>query len=319
MKLRNVGSSDLAVSIVGMGCNNFSRPGTHTETLDGSVEVIRPAVDEGITFFDGADIYGSTPGRSEEFLGIALEPIRDQVILATKFGHSDVTMPGSEDWGPKGAERYIRKAVEASLTRLRTDHIDLLQMHTPDPSTPISETLEALHALIGEGKVRYIGQSNFSPAQILEAAEVARDQGLTPFISTQDEYSLIHRAFETTVAPVAAELALGVFPYFPLANGLLTGKYTRSGGGEGRLSTQKAHLLESTNWDQLERYQQICESAGHSMLAVTFQWLLSRPQIASVIAGATRTSQVTANARAGESAVPADVIEAVDQLFASAR
>jgi len=316
MEHRFVGSSEQRVSVVGMGCNNFSRRGTHTETLEGSTEVIRAAVDAGITFFDGADIYGSAPGLSEEFLGRALAPVREHVVIATKFGHSDFDMPGAGDWGPKGGARYIRGAVEGSLRRLRTDRIDLLQMHTPDPDTPIVETLEALTELVGEGKVLYIGPSNFPPDHAREAAEVATRDGYESFVSTQNEYSLVAREFEATMAPVAAEYGLGVLPYFPLANGLLTGKYTRDGGGEGRLTRQKPALLEAADWDRLEAYQRICDHAGYSMLDVTFAWLLSRPGISSVIAGATTIAQASQNAAAGRSHVSPDVIEAVDLLFA---
>ncbi|SHJ12625.1 Predicted oxidoreductase [Tessaracoccus bendigoensis DSM 12906] len=316
MEIRNVGRSDLRVSVVGMGCNNFSRRGTHTETLEGSTEVIRTAIDAGITFFDGADIYGSTPGRSEEFLGAALEGVRDEVVLATKFGHQDYAMPGTEDWGPKGGARYIRRAVEASLRRLRTDRIDLLQMHTPDPETPIEETLAALTDLVGQGKVLYLGHSNFTPEQARDAAAASEQDGNESFISTQNEYSLVAREFEALMAPVADEFGLGVFPYFPLANGLLTGKYTRAGGGEGRLTRQKPALLAATDWDQLEAYQAICDDADRSMLEVTFQWLLSRPNISSVIAGATQISQVMQNTAAGRSVVSTDVLDAVDALFA---
>lgn len=266
METRSVGSSELVVGVVGMGCNNFSRLGTATETQAGSTAVIRAAVEAGITFFDGADIYGSTPGRSEEFMGVALQGIREQVVLATKFGHSDVTLPGSEDWGPKGGPTYVRNAVDGSLRRLRTDRIDLLQMHTPDPETPIEETLGVLTELIQAGKVRHIGHSNFSAAQALEAATVSRRDGLAAFISAQNHYSLVEREFEATMQPVAAELGLGVFPYFPLANGLLTGKYTRSGGGEGRLSNLKPALLAETDWDRLEAYQRICDDAEATML-----------------------------------------------------
>ena len=315
MESRTVGTSDLVVSVVGMGCNNFSRPRTDTETQQGSTAVIRAAVDAGITFFDGADIYGSEPGRSEEFMGVALEGIRDQVVLATKFGHRGVTFPGSEGWGAKGAERYIRSAVEGSLRRLRTDRIDLLQMHTPDEATQIEETLAALTHLVEEGKVRHIGHSNFDAAQATEAAAVSQRDGLARFVSAQNEYSLIERGVESDLLPVARDLGLGVFPYFPLANGLLTGKYTRGGGGEGRLSKLKPALLEATDWDRLEAYQRICDDAGVSMLEATFQWLLAQRPVSSVIAGATTIAQVAQNAAAGSALVPAEVIASVDELF----
>ena len=316
MEQRNVGSFELSVSAVGMGCNNFSRKGTATETLEGSVAVINAALDAGITFFDGADIYGSEPGRSESFLGAALKGRRDEVVLSTKFGFAGVTMPGSEGWGPKGSARYVRNAVDASLTRLDTDRIDLLQIHSPDPSTPIEETLGALSELVTEGKIRYFGHSNYSAEQARHAAQVAAEAGLDGFISSQIEYSLLHRTPEAELLPTAQDLGLGVFPYFPLANGLLTGKYTRDGGGEGRVRSLKPHLLETTNWDLLDAYQRICDEAGHSMLTVSIAWLLWHEPIASVIAGATRPDQVTQNAKAGSTAVSADVLRAVDELFA---
>ena len=316
MEQRSVGTSGLKVSVVGMGCNNFSRPRTATETLEQSVRVIEAAIDQGITFFDGADIYGGAPGRSEEFLGVALRGKRDQVVLATKFGHQDFTMPGSEAWGPKGARRYVRSAVEASLARLQTDRIDLLQMHTPDPETPIEETLDVLTDLVGEGKVRFIGHSNFTGDMAREAAEIAVAEGLESFISAQNEYSLLARDIEFDLLPAAVDLGLGVFPYFPLANGLLTGKYTRDGGGEGRMRSIKSAQLAGVDWNLLERYRRLCDRAGHTMLEVTLQWLLGQPAITSVIAGATRVEQVAQNAAAGSAAVPAEVLDAVDELFA---
>jgi len=316
MELRNVGTSDLRVSVVGMGCNNFSRPRTATESLEQSVRVIHAAVDQGITFFDGADIYGGVPGLSEEFLGEALKGRRDDVVLATKFGHQDFAMPGSDAWGPKGGRRYVRSAVEASLVRLKTDRIDLLQMHTPDPETPIEETLGILTELVGEGKVRYIGHSNFTGDLAREAADVALAEEYESFVSAQNEYSLLARDIEHDLLPIAVELGLGVLPYFPLANGLLTGKYTADGRGEGRMRSIKAAQLAGVDWDLLERYRLICEHAGHTMLEVTFQWLLGQPTISSVIAGATQVSQVTQNAAAGAAKVPDDVLDAVDELFA---
>src|SRR5664280_1979796 len=187
MAYRNVGSSALVVSAIGMGCNNFSRRGTATQTQEGSIAVIRAAIDAGITFFDGADIYGGQPGLSETFLGVALRGVRDQVVLATKFGHHDMLPePAAAQWGPKGARRYIRNAVDASLRRLQTDRIDLLQMHTPDDSTPIGDTLEALSELVGEGKVRHVGNSNFTATQLQEAHAAALQRGSRPSVSAQN-------------------------------------------------------------------------------------------------------------------------------------
>lgn len=312
---RTLGASDLVVPAVGMGCNNFSRRGTATETQEGSTAVIHAAIDHGITFFDGADIYGAEPGLSETFMGVALAGRRDEVVLATKFGHSGVTMPGSEGWGPKGAARYIRGAVDASLARLRTDRIDLLQMHTPDPATPIAETLAALTDLVGQGKVRHVGSSNFSAAQLREADRVARENGFVPFVSAQNEYSLLARDVEDDVLPAVRELGLGLIPYFPLFNGLLTGKYSRS-GGEGRITKLKPELLEGVDWDRLEAYDRLCDANGLTMLEATIGWLLAQPGVSTVIAGATTPDQVAQNAAAGAVVLPDDLAGEISDLFA---
>jgi len=314
-ELRTLGSSDLVVSAVGMGCNNFSRPGTPTATQEGSTAVIHAAIDHGITFFDGADIYGAEPGLSETFMGVALRGRRDQVVLSTKFGHQGAQAAGAADWGPKGARRYIRHAVEASLRRLQTDHIDLLQMHTPDPATPIEETLAALHELVAAGTVRYIGSSNFSAAQVGAADAAARAHGQERFISAQNEYSLLARGIEAELLPLARELGIGIIPYFPLHNGLLTGKYTRGGGGEGRISRLKPHLLQTVDWDQLEAYQRLCDAHGLTMLEATIAWLLAQPGIGTVIAGATTPEQVAQNAAAGDLVLPADLALEISGLF----
>ncbi len=315
MEQRSLGSSDLLVSAVGMGCNNFSRPGTATESLAGSTAVIHAAVDAGVTFFDGADIYGGVPGRSEEFLGAALKGRRDQVVLATKFGHSGYAMPGAEAWGAKGSASYVTNAVEASLTRLGTDRIDLLQMHTPDDATPVAETLAALTDLVAAGKVRHVGCSNFSAAQLREAAAVSDAEGFVSFVSVQNEFSLLARDAEVEVLPTAVELGVGFLPYFPLANGLLTGKYTRT-GGSGRLTAIKPELLAQADWDRLEAFRALTEAAGVSMLEATFAWLLAHRGVSSVIAGATTPEQVAANVGAGQAEVPDAVVQAVDELFA---
>ncbi len=315
MEYRTVGNSDLVVSAIGLGCNNFSRPKTATATQEGSTAVIHAAIDAGITFLDGADIYGAEPGLSETFMGVALAGRRDQVVLATKFGHADYSAAGAADWGPKGARPYIRKAVEASLRRLRTDRIDLLQMHTPDPQTPIAETLAALTELVSEGVVRYIGNSNFTAAQIREADQVAVDNGFARFVSVQDEYSLLERRIEEDILPAAVDLGLGVFPYFPLFNGLLTGKYQRD-GGSGRLRDIKPALLNEVDWEQLDEYRRVCAEFGMSMLQASIGWLLGRPAIASVISGATTPQQASQNAACVASDVPPTMREQMDGLFA---
>ncbi|WP_040158848.1 aldo/keto reductase [Nigerium massiliense] len=314
MEQRTLGSSDLLVSVVGMGCNNFSRPGTATETQEGSSAVIRAAIDAGVTFFDGADVYGGEPGRSEEFLGVALrDGYRDKVVLATKFGHRQLQIPGYDEYGAKGGERYVRHAVEESLRRLRTDRIDLLQMHTPDEGTPIAETLAALTRLVAEGKVRCVGSSNFSPDQLEEADRVAREEGFVRFVTAQDQYSLLHRDAEAGVLPAARRLALGFLPYLPLKSGLLSGKYSRS-GGEGRL-TQRPEQLEDVDWDKLDAYRALCEEAGLTMVQASIGWLLAQDPVSCVIAGATRVEQVEQNVAAGDVRLPDSLVDRIGELF----
>ena len=302
--LRRVGASGLLVSAVGLGCNNFGRPGTRTETLDGTREVLDAAIDAGVTFLDTADMYGKDPGLSETLMGEALRGRRDRVVLATKFGHFGRDM-GYPVTGSKGSRRYIRRAVEASLTRLQTDWIDLYQLHTPDPLTPIEETLDALGDLVREGKVRYIGHSNLPGWEIAEAHFTAADRRSVPFISAQNHYSLLARAAEREVLPAVERYGLGFFPFFPLHNGLLTGKFTREGGPEGsRIMTARPHVWQNAPWDALEAHQAFCDERGITMLEATFGWLLARPAISSVIAGATSPDQVRANAAAASAWTP---------------
>ncbi len=313
--LRRLGRSGLAVSAVGLGCNNFGRAQTATETLEGTRAVVDAALDAGVTFFDTADTYGARPGLSEELLGQALGSRRDEVVVATKFGMSMRGAAG-EDFGARGSRRYVVRAVEGSLRRLRTDWIDLYQFHTPDPFTPVEETLSALDDLVRAGKVRYVGHSNRAGWQIAEAEFVARAAGGTRFVSAQNQYNLVDRAAELEVLPAAQAYGLGVLPYFPLANGLLTGKY--AGGArpdDGRLVRTKPHLLESAPWEALDRLHAFCEARGITELQVALGWLLSRPQVSSVIAGATRPEQVRQNAAAG-AWVPstADLAE-LDEIF----
>jgi aryl-alcohol dehydrogenase-like predicted oxidoreductase len=285
---------------VGLGCNNFGRAGTATETLDGTRAVLDAAIDAGVTFLDTADMYGREFGLSETLMGEALEGRRDQVVLATKFGHADFAP--AVTGGSKGSRAHVRRAVEDSLRRLRTDWIDLYQLHTPDPSTPIEETLDALADLVREGKVRYIGHSNFSGWRIAEA-EYAADG--VRFVSAQNQYSLLARAAEREVLPAAARYGLGFLPFFPLHNGLLTGKFTRDGGPEGsRIMRQRPHLWRDAPWDALERYQAFCDARGITMLEATFAWFLANPLVASVIAGATSAEQVRANAAAATAWTP---------------
>lgn len=312
---RRVGESGLLVSPVGLGCNNFGRAGTRTETLEGTREVLDAAIDAGITFLDTADMYGKEPGLSETLMGEALKGKRDQVVLATKFGHTAFSpaLPG----GSHASRTAVRHAVEASLRRLQTDWIDLYQLHTPDPRTPIEETLDVLSDLVREGKVRYIGHSNLSGWQIAEAHYEARAGRGVPFVSAQNHYSLLARAAEREVLPAAERFGVGFFPFFPLHNGLLTGKFTREGGPAGsRIMMQRQYVWRDAPWDALEAYQVFCDERGITMLQATFGWLLSRPALSSVIAGATSAEQVRANAGAGIAWSPtAADLDAIDALF----
>ena len=295
MRYRPLGHSGLLVSVAGLGCNNFGR---RLDT-DATRSVIDAAIDAGITLLDTADMYGT--GRSEEILGEVLAGRRDQVVLATKFGHSGVDMGYGPAAGAKGGRAYIRRAVEHSLRRLRTDYIDLYQLHTPDPATPIGETMAALGELIAEGKVRYIGHSNFSGWQVAEAAVLARELGTVPFISAQNHWSLLERGAEAEVVPAARHFGLGVLPYFPLANGLLTGKIRR--GQQAAEGTRLAGRPEYVTEQKLGRVEALAgwaQEHGVTVLEVAIGALAAQPGCGSVIAGATSPEQVKANASAAD-------------------
>jgi aryl-alcohol dehydrogenase-like predicted oxidoreductase len=294
MRYRPLGHSGLLVSVAGLGCNNFGR---RLDT-EATRSVIDAAIEAGITLLDTADMYGT--GRSEEILGEVLAGRRDQVVLATKFG-SGVDMGYGPAAGAKGGRAYIRRAVEHSLRRLRTDYIDLYQLHTPDPATPIGETMAALGELIAEGKVRYIGHSNFSGWQVAEAAVLARELGTPPFISAQNHWSLLERGAEAEVVPAARHFGLGVLPYFPLANGLLTGKIRR--GQQAAEGTRLAGRPEYVTEQKLGRVEALAgwaQKHGVTVLEVAIGALAARPGCGSVIAGATSPEQVKANASAAD-------------------
>lgn len=297
MEFRRLGKSGLVVSAVGLGTNNFGMK------LDAeqSRAVTHAALDAGITLFDTSDSYGT----SEERLGDALQGVRDDVVIATKFG-SDTRRRGvdnGEDWGARGSRRYLRRAVESSLRRLRTDWIDLYQLHRPDPLTPIEETLDALTDLVREGKVRYLGHSNFSGFETAHAEWTARTRGTQRFVSAQNEYSWLQRGVETALVPALQEYGLGLLPYFPLASGLLSGKYKR-GQQPPEGSRVAAWGLESSltgpTFDILEKLESFAAGRGITLLEVAIGGLAAQPAVASVIAGATTPAQVTANAKAGD-------------------
>ncbi len=314
--LRHLGRSGLVVSAVGLGCNNLGRPGTATTTLEGARAVVGTALDAGITLFDTADSYGSHPGESEELLGKALGARRGDVVLATKFG-MDLRGANGPDFGARGSRRYLITAVEASLRRLGTDWIDLLQFHTPDPGTPIEETIAALSDLVTSGKVRYLGHSNRAGWQIAQAEYVARDLGAERFISSQNHYNLIDRRAELEVIPAAVEFGIGVLPYFPLSNGLLTGKYQRgvpAPTGSRLSSNAKRAVLSEAPWAALESFVDLATDAGVTPVQLAFSWIAAQPAIASVIAGATRPEQVIENARAVVDLTP-DVLARLDEIF----
>ncbi|WP_167140359.1 aldo/keto reductase [Diaminobutyricimonas sp. TR449] len=317
IEYRNLGRSGLRVSTVGLGCNNFGRPGTKTETQEGTDAVIHAAIDAGVTFFDTADIYGYEYGRSEAMMGHSLAGRRDQIVLATKFGHTDYESPLLH-WGAKGSRRYVRQAVEGSLRRLQTDWIDLYQLHTPDPLTPIEETLHALDDLIREGKVRYIGHSNFAGWQLADAELKAELYRHPKFVSAQNEYSLLARDAEREVLPAVNEYGLGFLPWFPLYNGLFTGKFSRSGGpADTRIMRQRPHLFQNAPWDAIEKYEAFLAERLVGMLEGTFGWLLAQPGLTSVIAGATTPEQIRQNAEAGTAWKPsADEVLTISEIFA---
>jgi aryl-alcohol dehydrogenase-like predicted oxidoreductase len=315
MEFRQLGRSGLSVSVVGLGCNNLGRPGTATESQAGTDAVIHAALDAGITLFDVADTYGREPGLSEERLGKALGTAREDIVLATKFG-MDMKGVNGPDFNARGSRRYIIKAVEVSLRRLGTDHIDLYQFHTPDENTPIEETLKALDDLVSSGKVRYLGHSNRAGWQIAQAEYVARQLGTERFISAQNHYNLIDRRAELEVLPAAKEFGLGVLPYFPLANGLLTGKYSKGQAPEGsRLTHARQALLETSDFEQLDRFAAFAAERDLTPAQLAFCWLAAQEPVSSVIAGSTRPEQVTANAEAISWVPTQTEREEINQIF----
>jgi aryl-alcohol dehydrogenase-like predicted oxidoreductase len=296
MTYQQLGLSGLTVSTVGLGCNNFG-----VRMADEDVPaVVNAAIETGITLFDTADVYGNT-GGSEVLLGDALGSRRGEVIIATKFG-SDMRGANGPDWGARGSRRYIRIAVENSLRRLGTDWIDLYQLHDPDPNTPIEETLAALSEIVAEGKVRYIGSSNLAGWQVIDADWTARTSGFEAFISAQNEYSWLNRKVETELVPALEHTGQSLLPYFPLASGLLAGKYRRgqSAPAGSRLAREGyAARLDKANFDLIEAIEAYAAERGLSMLQVAIGGLAAMPTVGSVIVGATSAEQVKQNVDAG--------------------
>lgn len=315
MRHTRLGRSGLTVSVIGLGCNNLGRPGTATLEQAGTDAVVHAALDAGITFFDVADIYGAEPGLSEERLGRALGARRDEVVIGTKFG-MDMGGLAGDDGGARGSRRYIVRAVEDSLRRLGTDWIDLYQFHTPDPATPIEETLRALDDLVRAGKVRYVGHSNRAGWQIAQAEYVARELGVERFVSAQNHYNLLDRRAELEVVPAAAEFGLGVLPYFPLANGLLTGKYSQGDAPEGsRLSHVRQNMVADADLEQLAAFGRFARERGITEVQAAIGWLAAQGPVSSVIAGATHAAQVVENAAAADWLATAEDLAELDALF----
>lgn len=310
MRMKMLGRSGLKVSAVGLGCNNFGMKCDQAETD----AVVHKALDCGITLFDTADAYGNK-GGSETMLGKALGARRKDIVLATKFG-----LPmGEGDYMKGGSRRYIVNAVEASLKRLGTDYIDLYQLHFPDPETPIEETLAALDDLVHAGKVRYIGSSNFTGWQLVEAWYLADRSGLTKFVSAQNHYNLLDRKIELDLVPAAKAYGASVLPYFPLASGMLTGKYRRNAAGpnDSRLvmwGERAKSILTDANFDIVEKLETFAAERGHGLLDLAIGWLASQSHVASVISGATKPEQVEANAKAGEWELSAEEIAEVGKI-----
>ena len=310
MEYRNLGSSGLRVSLVGLGCNNF---GMRLD-LEQTRAVVDRAFDLGITLFDTADMYGGR-GGSETQLGKILGHRRKDIVLASKFG-----MAMSDDGTKIGASRrYIMSAVEDSLRRLKTDWIDLYQLHQPDPLTPLDETMQALDDLVTQGKIRYIGCSNLPSWQVVESQWISKSMGLNRFVSCQDEYNILNRNVEAELIPAMQKYGCGLLPYFPLASGLLTGKYKRTEMPEGARLTDMPTFanrvyLTDENFDIVDNLNKFAHKTGHSILELAFGWMASRPTTASIIAGATKPEQIDANVAAVNWVLSQSEIDEVNKI-----
>ena len=321
MEYRNLGKSGLKVSVVGLGTNNFGKRLNAGVDAEGAQAVVNECLDQGINFFDTADVYGGR-GPSEEYLGRALKERRHDAVIATKFAGNmgDGPMRGG------GSRRYIMQAVEASLRRLGTDYIDLYQMHRSDPDTPVEETVRALDDLVRSGKVRYLGISNHAGWQIAEIQSVTRMLGTAPIASIQSEYNLLERGLDQEVIPAATKFGLGLLPFYPIASGLLTGKYQRGAASNeaGRLAggsdAISGYTLSDENFDRVEPLEAFARERGHTILELAFSWLASLPVTGSIIAGATKPSQVAANAAAADGwRLNAEEMAEVDRMTKTAK
>ncbi len=312
MRYRQLGKSGLTVSIIGLGANNF---GWRLD-LERSRPVIRAAVDAGITFIDTSDSYDR--GNSETIIGEVLKDRRDEVVIATKFG-SDMGGTNGPDWGTRASRRYIVKAVEASLRRLQTDWIDLYQLHRPDGATPLEETLSALDDLVHQGKIRYAGSSNLAAWQVVESAWVSETRGITAFVSAQNHYSLLERTPELDLVPACLAHGVSVIPFYPLANGLLTGKWRRGEEAPAGSRLSGRNAPSDATFDVIEGLAAIADKAGVSTAELALAGLAAQPAVGSVIAGATSAEQARANASAGDVNLAPEILAEIDQVAVALR
>jgi aryl-alcohol dehydrogenase-like predicted oxidoreductase len=310
MDMRSVGRSGLQVSVLGLGANNF---GSRIDE-EAARSVVEACLDVGVTFFDTANSYGG--GLSEEFLGRAVGGLRDEVVIATKFS----SRVGDGPYDAGASRKHLLAACDASLRRLGTDYIDLYYQHWPDPKTPIDETLETLDSLVRAGKVRYAACSNFAGWQIVEAAHIAQAQGITRFVASQSEWSLLHREIEAEVVPACAAYNVAVVPYFPLASGLLTGKYERGKpppeGTRLASSPRFADVATDDAFDTVERLAAIAQKCGRTLLELAIGWLAAQPTVPSVLVGATKPEQVRANAAAAQCVLSSEELDAISEATA---
>ncbi len=315
MEYKNLGRSGLIVSALGLGCNNLGRQVDEA----GTKAIVDKCVEMGITYFDGADVYGAPPGRSEEVLGKALKPYRRNVVLATKGTGRMGEGPG---WSG-ASRRYLMDALDASLRRLDTDYIDLYQLHFPDANTPIEETLRALDDMVRSGKVRYVGCCNFSAWQVVEAAWTSKTEHLVPLVSAQNRYNMLERDIEKELIPAAQKYGLGILPFYPLAAGLLTGKYTRDHTPQGTRLTSGIHfydgVLANANYDLLENLTTYAQERGHSLLELAIGWLASNPAVSCVMTGATKVEQIEANALASDWRLTPEEMTEVNAILDAAK